>query len=826
MMTDSAKLNPNIRPPLVTEALLSLGLFLLALFPRAYDLGRFVTADEAKWVYRSAQFLAAFLQGDWTGTTVNLTPAVTTTWLGSLGLIGYYRLHQATIGLPFEEWLLSLPQFRTELDLVVAARWPMVIVTALAIPPLYWLTRYLFGPKVALIAAIFMALDPHIIALARVLGHDAPVTIFVTFSLLLLLIPFAPTTNLTMIETKRPMLLVGLSGLSAGLAFLSKAPALFLIPFVGLMFVSRMWLQPQEAALWLKRLLLWGLVAYLTFVVVWPAAWLDPIGRPWAVAENAFLSATDRVEAEAEGFWRVPDLGPFYYLVNGGFKLSPGVTLGLGLMIIITLQRRSLRQPSRVNTQFRITKPATGFSAILQSPTLWLTLFILLFILFMTLGGKRSPRYISPIFPALSLVAALGWVGIFGWLGKHFNLSPAKISVGRTALVGSLLLLAAGTLLPYAPYYLTYFNPLLGGAYTAPHLIKIGWGEGLDRVGRFLQREVPHSRVGTAYSSTVAPFFQGDLAGLDSDRLDYVVLYQKQVQGGNAPLLPDVVRYYEQRDPIFFVDLNGIRYANVYPGPAVAPVFGDDDLGQSRIRPVGFRPLTPYARLGETFAVDVVWPSDAPLPQQPVSLTLEPLSVLDNPAATDEAIFATTEADLIRPVPDLVISRHQLAIPADLVARQMYALQVDGQPLGRVEVRNFRVPSNLARVEQNFDNQILLQGYQFEPTEDFIAVTLAWRAIQDHLPDYTVFVQLLDLETDERLAGIDTVPGKGEWPTSQWVNDEVIVDRYLVAVPPGLEAGFFKIIVGLYQPQTGERLQLDDGRDHWLLPWTLIREAE
>jgi len=46
------------RPMLITEALISLGIFFLALMPRAYELSRFVTADEAKWVYRSARFLA------------------------------------------------------------------------------------------------------------------------------------------------------------------------------------------------------------------------------------------------------------------------------------------------------------------------------------------------------------------------------------------------------------------------------------------------------------------------------------------------------------------------------------------------------------------------------------------------------------------------------------------------------------------------------------------------------------------------------------------------------------------------------------------------
>ena len=55
-------------------------LFFLALIPRGLALQHFVTADEARWIYRSAQFLGALLRGDFAGTAVNLTPAVTTTW--------------------------------------------------------------------------------------------------------------------------------------------------------------------------------------------------------------------------------------------------------------------------------------------------------------------------------------------------------------------------------------------------------------------------------------------------------------------------------------------------------------------------------------------------------------------------------------------------------------------------------------------------------------------------------------------------------------------------------------------------------------------------
>ena len=142
------------------EVAISLGLFLLAFIPRAYDLQRFVTADEAKWVYRSAQFLAAFLNGDLSATSVNLTPAVTTTWLGSLGLAAYYRLNQVVINLPLTDWLLSLPQFRVEMPVLVATRWPMVIFTSLGVVIIYWLARRLFNRTLAVLAAAFIALDP------------------------------------------------------------------------------------------------------------------------------------------------------------------------------------------------------------------------------------------------------------------------------------------------------------------------------------------------------------------------------------------------------------------------------------------------------------------------------------------------------------------------------------------------------------------------------------------------------------------------------------------------------------------------------------------
>ena len=70
-----------------------------------------------------------------------------------------------------------------------------------------------------------------------------------------------------------------------------------------------------------------------------------------------------------------------------------------------------------------------------------------------------------------------------------------------------------------------------------------------------MQRELKDSRVGTAYASTVAPYFKGDLSAVTGQKLDYLVLYRKQVQSGEPS--PAFVRYFEQAGSLFSVELNG-----------------------------------------------------------------------------------------------------------------------------------------------------------------------------------------------------------------------------------------------------------------------------
>jgi hypothetical protein len=88
-----------------------------------------------------------------------------------------------------------------------------------------------------------------------------------------------------------------------------------------------------------------------------------------------------------------------------------------------------------------------------------------------------------------------------------------------------------------APYFLTYYNPLLGGARRAVTQIPIGWGEGLEQAAQYLN-QLPQAEslsVSSWYSDIFDPYFVGQQASFADDgraqlAADYVVFYVNQIQ--------------------------------------------------------------------------------------------------------------------------------------------------------------------------------------------------------------------------------------------------------------------------------------------------------
>jgi hypothetical protein len=60
---------------------------------------------------------------------------------------------------------------------------------------------------------------------------------------------------------------------------------------------------------------------------------------------------------------------------------------------------------------------------------------------------------------------------------------------------------------------------------------------------------------------------------------------------------------------------------------------------------------------------------------------------------------------------------------------------------------------------------------------------------------------------------VDRQPFQGRLPTSAWLSGERILESYVLRLPNTAAAGFYRIRVGLYDAQSGQRLRREDGED-------------
>ncbi len=92
-----------------------------------------------------------------------------------------------------------------------------------------------------------------------------------------------------------------------------------------------------------------------------------------------------------------------------------------------------------------------------------------------------------------------------------------------------------------------------------------------------------------------------------------------------------------------------------------------------------------------------------------------------------------------------------------------------------------------------------------------LSLTLHWEASGPTERPYTVFVHVTD--TQGRIAAqADGQPVGGYYPTDLWSAKDSVVDAHSIALPADLGAGAYRVVVGLYDLDTGQRLAVSDTR--------------
>jgi hypothetical protein len=103
----------------------------------------------------------------------------------------------------------------------------------------------------------------------------------------------------------------------------------------------------------------------------------------------------------------------------------------------------------------------------------------------------------------------------------------------------------------------------------------------------------------------------------------------------------------------------------------------------------------------------------------------------------------------------------------------------------------------------NFFDKVTLLSHDISTNKQ--AVTLNWQVKQPFETDYTVFLQVLEADTNEYVTGFDGPPVRGNYPTSLWAPGETIVDTHRLDLAT-LAPGDYRLVAGLYDPDTQERL--------------------
>jgi uncharacterized membrane protein len=130
----------------------------------------------------------------------------------------------------------------------------------------------------------------------------------------------------------------------------------------------------------------------------------------------------------------------------------------------------------------------------------------------------------------------------------------------------------------------------------------------------------------------------------------------------------------------------------------------------------------------------------------------------------------------------------------------------DGEPLEERRILEPPEPEHSLNVD--FNSQIRLLGYDLDtdPESRISNLRLYWQAVERPAANYTVFAQLLGPAGNVR-AQVDSSPQGGGYPTTWWLPGEVIADPLTLELSPDAPRDVvYRLIVGLYDPATGERL--------------------
>lgn len=426
--------------------LILLGFLGLTLYLRFADLGGYVTPDEPYWMDRSNQFLENILKKEWgktlflkrVGNENRTVQGIITRWVAGTALLnkGISR-----------EFLKS-------------GQLSIALTSFLLIGILSYFVGLLYQDKTYSIILFFiLLLDPFLLSLSRVVHVD---------SLLSLLLLISLITYLLALKEKKIKYIV-ISGLTAGMAILQKAPALSVLPFAGV--ASLIYIATDRNS-WRKFINLnavWIIVTLSTIFLLYPAMWVKP-KESVELYFSSTLSVVGSIEKDSRN------------LISKTIPLNNSVIL---FYIVVLLIKATLAELTGLVYFFHESRKKIKFT--FQKDFYLLIIFIGIFTLQMSTGKTAVHRYILPAHITLLILASWG-------LTTLWNKKKTKI------IVTLIMIMQLGILVQKHPYSFLYKNPFFSS--NTYDLYDSTWGLGVERASKYTYEQAQtNSLIYIPYSS-------------------------------------------------------------------------------------------------------------------------------------------------------------------------------------------------------------------------------------------------------------------------------------------------------------------------------------
>jgi len=551
------------------DILICLGLILLIVPPFFIGIDKFVSTDEPTWLRNGGNFYYALGQRDFqeTYSGIYIHPGITTDEIVASVFLVVFPEYRG-IGTYFpgdaEQEKFLLQHGIHPLNILAYARAVQLGIILIALIILFCLFRRLIGTKFAFICILLISYDPCYLGNARLLNHEAMMSIFMLLSILFWVV--------YLFKDGKAIFLI-LSGAFAAIAILSKAPAIFLLPFTLVILGIRLiidWRARKKHFIKLLgiatlKFLCWSGILNFVHMALWPARWVEPLGTLKSLFFDTLgYSTLQPLPVGVQG-------APHFPWVNANdlawelsmlvWKTTPVIWIGVILAFVLCLSNvKNLKNNKFLYLIFLLSGlVALGFLFVYGSGI-------------MPESSVRN-HYLLSVYLCLDMIAAIGWFLAVVWL-------DARLLRGRAYfryVLFIVMLTQVISSLSFYPYYYTYYNPIRESLQPGMQHPHDGYSEVLEQAGVYLSNKPsaeqlkvlswfatgPFSYYFPGVADIIVPFVGDNQNVLENLReYDYLVIYYEYQRLANDP--PHLMAALNGAVPEHVIWYHGVEYVRIY----------------------------------------------------------------------------------------------------------------------------------------------------------------------------------------------------------------------------------------------------------------------